>query len=119
MKPFNIEEAKKGAKVCTRDGRKARIICFDRREEKYPIVALIADGENGEWVDTYSPEGRSYSGLTSETDLFMAPEKHEGWINIYKGGECSPKVWQSEQSARGSVIGNEDYITTIKIEWEE
>ena len=30
MKPFNIEESKKGAKLITRNGRSARVICYDR-----------------------------------------------------------------------------------------
>lgn len=40
MKPFDLEAAKAGKPVCTRDGRKARIICFDAKCIK-PIVALI------------------------------------------------------------------------------
>lgn len=39
MKPFNLELAKQGHPVITRNGKKARIICFDRKGE--PIVALI------------------------------------------------------------------------------
>ena len=31
LKPFDLKAAKSGKPVCTRDGRKARIICFDRR----------------------------------------------------------------------------------------
>ena len=41
MKPFNLEEAKAGKPVCTRDGLPARIICFDKRGYDNPIVALI------------------------------------------------------------------------------
>lgn len=29
LKPFDLEAAKQGKPVCTRDGRKARIVCFD------------------------------------------------------------------------------------------
>jgi len=43
MKRFNLEAARQGAPVCTRDGHKARIICFDRKEGQ-PIVALV-EGE--------------------------------------------------------------------------
>ena len=52
LKPFNLEEAKQGKPVCTMDGRKARIICFDRRlfykNVSYPILALVecSDGED-------------------------------------------------------------------------
>lgn len=42
LKPFDLEAAKAGKPVCTRDGRKARIICFDAKCNK-PIVALIYD----------------------------------------------------------------------------
>ena len=42
MKQFNLEEylANPSMKVVTRDGRKARIICTDAKNN-YPIVALI------------------------------------------------------------------------------
>ena len=42
MKQFNLEEYLKNPsrKVITRDGRKARIICTDAKNN-YPIVALI------------------------------------------------------------------------------
>lgn len=41
MKPFNLEEAKAGKPICTRDGLLARIICFNRQGDNKPIVALI------------------------------------------------------------------------------
>lgn len=31
LKPFDLEAAKAGKPVCTRDGRKARIICWDKK----------------------------------------------------------------------------------------
>ena len=43
MKEFNLELAKSGAKLITRKGLPARIVCYDRVDEKYhaPILALI------------------------------------------------------------------------------
>lgn len=41
LKPFDLEAAKAGKPVCTRDGRKARIICFDLKNDEYPIVAAV------------------------------------------------------------------------------
>lgn len=45
MKPFNLEEAKAGKPVCTRDGR---IVTFIREInssgiDPYPVVAIIND----------------------------------------------------------------------------
>ena len=42
LKPFDIQKAREGNPVCTRDGRKARIICFDKKGD-FPIVALVND----------------------------------------------------------------------------
>jgi hypothetical protein len=42
LKPFDLEAAKAGKPVCTRDGRKARIICFNAKTLcDYPIIALV------------------------------------------------------------------------------
>ena len=86
LKPFDIQKARTGKPVCTRDGRKARIICFDRRGDKFPIVALL-DGCNkkhSEVAVTFTNEGLFEIGEKSSNDLMMLPEKKEGWINIDK-----------------------------------
>nr|DAR57546.1 MAG TPA: hypothetical protein [Caudoviricetes sp.] len=48
MKPFDLEKAKAGASICTRDGSKARIVCFDANNKRFPLVALIKDSDNSE-----------------------------------------------------------------------
>lgn len=84
MKPFNLEEAKAGAPICTRDGRKARIICYDRKDIDYPIIALIDSESDGECITTCNLNGK-YIGGTSNTqyDLFMAEEEHYD-VNNFK-----------------------------------
>ena len=58
LKPFDIQKAREGKPVCTRDGRKARIVCFDRVDAK-PILALVrsTDGK-GEDVFDYFVNGK-------------------------------------------------------------
>ena len=47
MKDFDLEAAKRGAAVCTRSGRKVRILCYDKKGES-PIVAVVDEyDENG------------------------------------------------------------------------
>ena len=55
LKPFDLEAAKNGAKVVTRDGHAVRIICYDRKNEEYPIVALVGEDEGA--VFSYSSGG--------------------------------------------------------------
>jgi hypothetical protein len=40
MKPFNLEEAKAGKPVCTRDGKRVEIISFENPNSVYPILAI-------------------------------------------------------------------------------
>lgn len=124
MKKFNLELAKKGYEVCTRDGRNARIISFDRKNVNgYNIVALIDDNYN-ELIRTYTKKGYHDASIESESDLdlVMKPMKHEGWINIYNGDgskNTGEGIYPSKESAILHRNELADYITTIKIEWEE
>lgn len=80
MKPFDIELAKKGHPVCTRDGRTARIICFDKitrkNYEEFKIIALVRDKDN-EDIHVYNNEGRKYLD-DSSVDLMMLPREERG-----------------------------------------
>lgn len=118
LKPFDLEAAKAGKPVCTRDGRKARIICFDAKCNK-PIVALIYDC-NKETVLQYLENGRFFVDQIDKYDLMMFTRKKEGWLNIFKDFEdtvCC--VYPTEKEALEDGEIEKDYITTIKIEWEE
>ncbi len=46
MKPFNLEEAKAGKPVCTRDGRRVEIISFENPSDNYPILAKVCASDN-------------------------------------------------------------------------
>lgn len=113
MKPFNLEAAKAGKPVCTRDGRKARIICFDRNWE-YPIVALI-ECENGEeMISACDKDGKARIYETQGTDLMMLPEKKEGWIIIHKEA-----IYDKETAEKIARETTANVIRIQKIEWEE
>lgn len=120
LRPFDLEAAKAGKPVCTRDGRKARIICWDKKGN-YPIVALIQDNENSEHIEYYTENGIfSNGGNEKNRDLMMFTRKKEGRLNIYKDFEdtvCC--VYPTEKEALEDGETEKDYITTIKIEWEE
>lgn len=114
LAPFDINLAKAGKPVCTRDGRKARIICFDAKGDK-PIIALI-EYEIDERPCNYFANGRFYSNPNenNDADLIMLSEKKEGWVNLYKN-----QIHNTFKSAEEGHKGTTDYIKTIKVEWEE
>lgn len=118
MKPFDLEAAKNGAPVQTRDGCKARIVCFDRRSEEYPIVALIDCNEPiSEDVKCYSVNGAFYNdGRATLSDLVMAPVERTGWINVYPSGEAFGVFPTKEAAVNSQTKG----LTVAKqITWDE
>lgn len=113
MKPFNLEAAKAGKPVCTRGGRKARIICFDKKGER-PIIALVQNN-NREDVYYYYNNGVNFINNTlSDNDLMMLPEKKEGWAKIRK----DINLYDTKEEADRKMIGNDEYVTA-KVCWEE
>ncbi len=125
MKPFNLEEYLKNPsrKVVTADGRKVRrILCTDARGN-YPVVALI-EGYNGttDNAGAFTKDGKYLDGIESSIhDLFFAPEKHEGYINV------NPD-WIVDNIYYGNIYASKDEAkrnttqwngVTVKIEWED
>ena len=111
LKPFDLNSAKAGKPICTRDGRKARIICFDRKDNT-PIVALIESVNHAEILQCVHNDGKCFHYDTSNNDLMMLSEKKEGWILLRKGG-C---VFDNEEVAKKNCT--DDYFVA-KVEWEE
>lgn len=124
MKQFNLEEylANPSRKVVTRDGRDVRIICTDFDNPNYPGICEI---KGSKWPYSFATNGELIKGKKLSGDLFFAPEKKEGWINIFKvasndnrfvGGA---RIFKSKEEAEEAREGVNGYITTMKIEWEE
>ena len=122
MKEFNLQEylANPSQKIMTRDGRKARIVCTDVKN-KQPVLALVTEGDredihfyyqNGVWCNDFP---------NHKLDLVFAPTKKKGWINIFR---CKTylyigDVFETKEKAEKMGKLSKNYITTIKIEWEE
>ena len=120
FKEFNLEAAKLGKPVCTRDGHKARIICFDAKDTQ-PIIGLYEkniDGIVREYLCSYHTDGRMYDDQDTGYDLMMLPEKKEGWVNVYKGGLLDTKSYNTKKEAFDKA-SPEDYVDTVKINWSE
>ena len=115
MKPFNLEEYRKNPsrKVVTRDGRNVTIHCANCAGSR-PVVAQI-EGDN--YSLNFDKYGRYYFG-TSNFDLFFASKKKEGWINIYSN-PTARDIYDSKEDAEKIGKNWNDYVSTIKIEWEE
>lgn len=123
LKEFDLKAAKQGKPVCTRDGRKARIICFDLQSiENTPIVAAVQVTDKQEVIANYYEDGRQFVDGISELDLIMLPEKKSGWVNVYKGIDGvtfskHPYTSKDEAIKKSGILSSR--IDTIKVSWEE
>ena len=116
MKPFSLEEYLKNPsrKVVTRSGKPVIIHCTNY-ESDGPIIAEVKGYNKSR---SYQRNGRYYLYDDSNYDLFFAPEKHEGWVNVYRDFDdmmCG-SVFATEEDAKWNA---KTAIATVKIEWEE
>ena len=127
MEQFSLEKylENPSRKIVTREGKPVRIICTNVKGVSYSVLALVDKGDY-EGPTLYTKKGEYSLGTECSYDLFFAPEKHEGWINISKGifndnlrllGHT--RIFKTKEDAEEAGEGVSGYITTIKIEWEE
>lgn len=121
MKEFNLEEAKAGKPVVTSEGFPARIVCFNRYNERYEylILALVLK-ENFEFCQSYTLEGK---GLNNDF-LLMKTEKVTLWANVYNVSGMyhigQILLYSSKEEALENVVSTKDYtyIDTVEIKVE-
>ena len=122
MKQFSLEEYlnNPSKKVVTRDGRAVKIYCTDYIDKCGLFV--IGKIEGNAYSYSFREDGRFVDHKETDNDLFFASEKHEGWINIYAdindNSYPGNHIFKSKEEAEEAAY-NDNYVSTIKIEWED
>lgn len=128
---FDVEKAQTGAKVVTRDGERARIICYDKVDDtdlEYPIVALIMAGTiKGECMMDYTLKGK-WNGCQEESckDLMIEETEFEDGDIIAFGNLGFPPImaifkgyWKNDINDPGLIyhvclhMGTVDYYNGV------
>ena len=119
MKQFNLEEYLKNPsrKVVTRKGIPVKIHCTNFATNK-PVIAEV-DGRG--YSQSFFKDGRFFEdNYDSSEDLFFAPKKQEGWINIFIDSNNSKYLgthfFESKEEAEEFGKRWSGYITSIRIE---
>lgn len=85
LRPFDLEQAKAGKTVVTRDGYKVTILSTTLRGDK-PIAAVL-HYDDGDCVDSFTENGRHHKHGESYRDLCILEPKititMTKWYNIY------------------------------------
>lgn len=89
MKNFDLAAAMHGAPVCTRGGKTARVICYDRRGSVGERVMALLNEGSYESVEFYTDNGELIPDKITQKDLMMRDDDYE-----YKlaRGEYGPTV---------------------------
>lgn len=122
MKQFNLAEYLKNPerKIVTRGGYPATIVSTTFHQENYPVVAEVCfSSYDKKQSYSFTANGLFLDSSEDSRDLFFAPEKHEGWVNIYPGPFTGVVVYKTEEDAKHCANANAKVIATVKIEWEE
>lgn len=123
MKPFDLEAAKAGKPVCTRNGYKARIICFDYQTYDGFCIVVAFKKDRFENLMFYNFDGKCRGEGMEEYDLMMVTERKTGWINVYPSTD--PKydafvgggiVYKTKEEALSKATVYT--LATIEIDWE-
>lgn len=86
--PFDLETAKKiqngevEGKIVTRDGRSARIVCWDKRDNLYPILALTNEPIGTEEIFSFSNSGKEFISDETDNDLFLEVPEYIKCVSI-------------------------------------
>ena len=126
MKQFNLKEYLKNPsrKIITRGGYPATIVSTTFHQENYPVVAEVCfSSYDKKQSYSFTANGLFLDSSEDSRDLFFVPEKHEGWINLYRNEDgiswLSPNYFASKEEAEKEGKTHTCSVTTIKIEWEE
>jgi hypothetical protein len=130
MRPFDLKAALAGAPVVTKQGDPViELHYFDKAVGVRKLYGVISTHVT---ICGWTDDGTS--DWSSEFNLFMAPAKHEGWINIYRTPEVDADASVSSVSDppfhttypfRTKQIADEHAskfpgrIACIRIEWED
>ncbi len=118
MKPFNLEEAKAGKPVCTRNGHDVRILTFDVLSD-HPIIAIVKVDEITEVPITCTSSGFVFS--SDDHNLYDLMMKTEGWVNLYRTRSEEPievtgYIYPNKEVALENKIDSDTYIGTFLVD---
>lgn len=105
--PFDLEKAKAGHPLVTRDGRKARFVAHAEDAVNYGVVVMV-EGDCA--ASIFTETGRFFQGGDpSACDLFLAPPEPQKmrkvWANYYPDGnvDCFKRKTDAEEYATSNA----------------
>ena len=98
MKPFDLEAAKRGEPICTRDGRDVKFIAHvPETMPHFRLIVLIKD-----CINFFPETGIAATTGNCVSDLFMKPKKKTVWVNLYRKGTANYHPSEDEANLKAN-----------------
>jgi hypothetical protein len=112
MKPFDLEAAKAGKRLVTRDGSPVDAFSNVSSGCDFPSSAHI---EGYGW-ETFTRNGRARNdGSLSCNDLFMAPESFTRYVNLFPDGVA---YWFDTEAEARAGLNARALKIAVPVTWE-
>lgn len=117
--PFDVEKAKSGAKIVTREGRfSVRILDYNIKDTRFPILALVeVDGKEKPY--TFTTSGKFLYENEDALDLFIEEVEETDNYDPYKETVKSIADMVESYSELQSLEELKDFYNNVKIECRE
>jgi len=112
MKSFDLEAAKRGEPIVTRNGINATFIAHV--PELGELHRVLYTVPNNDYALSCTEDGRHYTNSQSGYDLFMAPKKRTLWVNLYQVFYTEDDADDAHATSNSHRIGGKAYPVEIE-----
>lgn len=90
--------------MCTREGMKARIVCFDRVDLEYPILGLRKNKAGVEYIFSYTLDGFAFlEDIGGDEDLMM---RDDDYLEKLERGEYGDRIEDKRKMVAPAIKQN-------------
>ena len=112
MIPFNLEKALAGEKVVTRAGQPITQLVKFKTYSGSILYGLHCDEDS---IESWLLNGKYHDSTGDcDSDLFMAPKKLSGFVNVYEGGMIG-NMYSTAKDAHESASDSRDRLACIDL----
>ena len=106
-------------KVQTRDGRKARLICVDKKSQYWPVMALVT-ADCKEYTVEFTAAGMAnQNGEPSTADLINVPVEHRRWVNFIRWADGVVSAYSYETRRQADLAATPARIACVEVVFKE
>ena len=112
-RPFDLEAAKRGEPLVTRDGRRVEFVAYVPDAGAHKVIAFLPDEKA---VTTFTDTGRYCAGYEDSCrDLFMGTKpKRTVWVNFHEKNNMA--IWYTSEDLAKSSADSQAVAVAVPVQ---